>query len=133
MREFTHRLPHSGWTRPSRNEEEYFHTEQFRRRMAAARAAERRRCEDERKRLVEAHRNRCPSCGSRLEHIHVKEGDADQCPHCLGVWLSHEMFDRLTHPTQDNSYLTGILRDVFLQYTTGAVPPKLRRPEREER
>ena len=121
MSEFTHRLPHSGWSKPSRNEEEYFHREEFRQRMELARRREAERAEAERSRLLEIHENHCPQCGSELEDIQVREGRANQCPNCLGVWLDHETFDRITHPVDDNRYLTGILRDVLLQYTTGNI------------
>ena len=70
-----------------------------------------------------SHSDRCPKCGSRLEEIRTTDARADQCPACLGVWLDHETFDRLTNPTQKNEYLTGIFREMLLQYTTGRVNP----------
>ena len=124
MSEFTHRLPHSGWAKPSRNEEEYFHREEFRQRMELARQREAQREEEERQRLLEVHENHCPKCGGELEEVQVDDVRADQCPNCLGVWLDHQTFDQLTHPEIENEYLTGIFRDVLLQYTTGNIPPK---------
>ena len=127
MSEFTHRLPHQPWPKPSRNEDEYFRREEFRKRMEAARVAEARREEEERLRWMDAHGDHCPKCGGRLEEIQTPEGSADQCPHCLGVWMDQRTFDRLTHQEEKNTYLTAIFREMFLQYTTGevkALPPK---------
>lgn len=122
MSEFTHRLPHQPWSKPSRNEEEYFHREEFRRRIQAAREREARKLDEERRRLLRF-RDHCPKCGGKLEALELEDGRADQCPACLGVWLDQETFDHLTHPSRPNEYLTGILREVMLQYTTGAVNP----------
>ncbi len=119
MPQFTHRLPHQPWQKPSRNEEEYFHRLEFQKRMELARKREARRRAEERRRLLEIHRDRCPKCGSPLEPLQTADGRADQCPHCLGVWLDRETFDRLTHPEDRSDYLTGILREMMLQYTTG--------------
>jgi len=124
MSEFTHRLPHQPWSKPSRNEQEYFRREEFQKRMAAARSREAAREQEERQRLLDTHAGRCPRCGGRLEEIRTAEGAAEQCPNCLGVWLDHEMFNRLTHPSEQNTYLTGILREVILQWTTGDVQAK---------
>ena len=124
MSEFTHRLPHQPWSKPSRNEQEYFHREEFQSRMSAARQREAVREQQERRRWLDAHEGHCPKCGGVLEGIHTVEGRVDQCPNCLGVWLDHEMFDRLTHPTEKNAYLTGILREVILEWTTGEAKVK---------
>jgi hypothetical protein len=121
MSEFTHKLPHRPWSKPSRNEEEYFHREEFSHRMEEARHREASRSEDERRRLVELHRGHCPRCGALLEGIRLAQGAAHQCPSCLGVWMDHATFDRLTHPEEKDDYLTGVLREVLLQYTTGRI------------
>lgn len=131
MSEFTHRLPHQPWSKPSRNEQEYFQREEFKSRMALARERESRHAEEERRRWLEAHANHCPKCGAHLEAIRTEEGQADQCPSCLGVWLDHGMFDRLTHPEKkQDDYLTGIFREVLLQYTTGRLQTSERPKER---
>lgn len=122
MSEFTHRLPHQPWSKPSRNEDQYFHREEFRKRMEAARHREALRAKEDRDRWLDSHRGHCPKCGGRLELLRTEDGSAEQCPNCLGVWMDHETFDRLTHPHDKNEYLTGILRDLFLQWTTGDVP-----------
>lgn len=119
MSKLTHRLPHQPWSKPSRNEQEYFVREEFNKRMGAARQREAARASEERNRWLDEHRDHCPKCGGRLEEVRTIEGVADQCPNCLGVWMSHEVFDRITHPHEKNEYLTGIFRDVLLQYTTG--------------
>ena len=79
------------------------------------------RAQEERERWLASHRDHCPKCGSALEEIRTADARADQCPACLGVWLDHETFDRLTHPHDRNEYLKGIFREVVLQYTTGRV------------
>jgi Transcription factor zinc-finger len=122
MSEFTHRLPHRPWSKPSRNEEEYFHREEFRLRMEKARHRETQRGVDERARLLELHRGHCPRCGAELEGIRLAQGMAQQCPLCLGVWMDHVTFDRLTHPGKQDDYLTGIFREMLLRYTTGEIP-----------
>jgi MoaA/NifB/PqqE/SkfB family radical SAM enzyme len=122
MSKLTHRLSHQGWDKPSRNEREYFHREEFRHRMDAARDRETERADDERNRWLEEHGGHCPRCAGRLEALRTPEGTVEQCPNCLGVWMDHELFDHLTHPERErDDYLTGIFREVILQYTTGAV------------
>lgn len=128
MTEFTHRLPHQPWSKPSRNEREYFNRLEFQKRMEAARRREAKREEEERQKLLDRHRNHCPNCGGELEPMEAAEVRAHQCPNCLGVWMDHEAFDRLTHPDEGNQYLTDIFREMFLQYTTG----KVKRPGEEE-
>lgn len=98
MSEFTHRLPHQPWSKPSRNEREYFQRQAFYQRMAVARRREQERDVGERERVLERHHDHCPKCGSPLERIQLADGRADQCPNCLGVWLDHETFDRMTQP-----------------------------------
>ena len=122
MSKFTHRLPHQPWSKPSRNEEEYFRREEFRKRMEKARAKEARRADAERRDLVDRHGDRCPACGGELEAMEMPEGRADQCPNCLGVWMDHETFDALTHPEHPNEFLTNIFRANLLQFTTGRLP-----------
>ncbi len=124
MSEFTHRLPHQSWSKPSRNEEEYFHRSEFKNRMAAARDREARRADDERRHWVAAHGGHCPKCGAKLEEIQTPDGHADQCPNCLGVWIDSDTFARVTHPEKKSEdYLTSIFREMILQYTTGGMTP----------
>jgi hypothetical protein len=123
MSEFTHRLPHQPWSKPSRNEQEYFRRSEFRQRMELARQRESEREEEERRLWLDSHRNHCPKCGSGLQLMESGGARADQCPQCLGVWLDHETFDRLTHPEEKNAYLTGVFREILLQFTTGSVEP----------
>ncbi len=75
---------------------------------------------------AELHRDCCPKCGSALQHIRVKEGEADQCPSCLGVWLGYDMFAALTHPA--GGYLQDIFRTLVLEYSMGEIPG----PEKKE-
>ena len=124
MSEFTHRLPHQPWAKPSRNEREYFHRQEFHARMAVARKREQDRGALERAELLERHRNHCPKCGSELERIQVLDVEADQCPNCLGVWLNHETFDQMTRPERESNYVSDTLRQVLLVYSTGNIPVK---------
>ncbi|MCG6957733.1 MAG: zf-TFIIB domain-containing protein [Gemmatimonadetes bacterium] len=121
MSELTHKLSHQPWSKPSRNEEEYFHREEFHHRMEKARRREASRSAEERERLRELHWGRCPRCGAKLEAIRMAQGTAQQCPACLGVWLERETFDLLTHPEGKDDYLTGVFREVLLLYTTGSI------------
>ncbi len=129
MSAFTHRLPHQPWSKPSRNEREYFHRLDFQERMTAARRRERERDTIERAQFLDRYRDHCPKCGSRLESIRLEDGSADQCPTCLGVWLDHETFDGLTHPEQRNTYLADTLREVLLQYSTGTISVRTTRSD----
>lgn len=124
MSEFTHRLPHQPWSKPSRNEDQYFQQQEFRKRMEAARRREAQRELEERKRWLDEHKGHCPRCGGAMEPLSTEEGNTEQCSNCLGVWMDHETFDRLTHPEDKNEYLTGILRGLFLEWTTGQVKPE---------
>ena len=63
---------------------------------------------EERAELMDLHRNRCPRCGERLEHIRIKKAWADQCPVCEGIWLDREVFCVLTH--QKERVLAEIFR-----------------------
>ncbi|MFQ5536933.1 MAG: zf-TFIIB domain-containing protein [Gemmatimonadota bacterium] len=132
MNPFTHRLPHQPWPKPSRNEEEYFHLEEFRQRMSLARRREAQRQAEERRRLQERYQDRCPRCGVELEAMETEGARADQCPNCLGVWLDHETFDRLTGRETRNDVLTSMFRDMLLQYTTGRIHPAEEKKEDEK-
>lgn len=131
MSEFTHKLPHQPWSKPSRNEQEYFRQEEFRKRMKAARKREAERAEEEREALLARHRDHCPRCGAKLEPMETPQGSAHQCPSCFGVWMDREIFDRLTRPEAEGEYLTNIFREMFLQYTTGSVKPRGRTKDRD--
>ncbi len=122
MTEFTHRLPHEPWRKPSRNEDEYFREKEFRERMRAAQEREARREATERAERMERHAGHCPGCAAPLQPLELEAGSAQQCPSCMGVWMDHETFDHLTHPDEPNEYLTGILRGLFLDFTTGTLP-----------
>lgn len=119
MYEFTHRIPHQPWGKPSRNEQEYFCRLDLEARLKRAWERERRREEEERRRFMEQHRNRCPECGERLEDVRVRDQAARQCPDCLGVWLGHGLFDALTH--QERSPLADLFRSQILGYSLGAL------------
>lgn len=128
MPHFTHRLPHEGWSKPSRNEEEYFRRETFRSRMELARKKEAERAAAERAAWLRDHGGRCPACGSGLEEHREPEARFQQCPSCMGVWMEQQLFDRLTRPDEPSGHLTSLLRGVILEYTTGDVR---RRPPTE--
>ncbi len=130
MSELTHKLPHQPWSKPSRNEEAYFHREEFRVRMRKARDREAARGDSERQQLLQLHRGHCPHCGAQLEGLRFAQGMAQQCPACLGVWMDHETFDRLTHPEDQDDYLTSVFRELLLQYTTGKIPAGVEERER---
>lgn len=125
MYEFTHRLPHGPWSKPSRNEEEYFHRLEFRQRREEARRREAERARAEAERLREVHRDRCPRCGVKLEPFRFHHARADQCPVCGGVWVTREVFEELTR--SERGPLTELFRDVLVDHSLGG----LRDPPRE--
>ena len=69
---------------------------------------------------MELHRDRCPRCGERLEHIRIKKAWADQCPVCEGVWLDREVSCMLTHKKEQ--VLTDIFRYILLDQCMGEIP-----------
>ncbi len=119
MGPFTYRLHHEPFRKPSKNEEEYFQRRRFEERRRRARERAEERAEEERAQLMELHRNRCPRCGERLEHIRIKKAWADQCPLCEGVWLDREVFCVLTH--QKERVLTDIFRYILLDQCMGEI------------
>jgi hypothetical protein len=132
MYEFTHRLPHEGFRPGSRAEDEYFARQEIERRMARARERQAELAREERERLRELHHDRCPECGAELERVTVQEGEVRQCATCLGVFMEHELFARLTHPeSEERGYLANLLSGLLLDFTLGDVP-KAKREEEEE-
>ena len=120
MGSFTYRLHHEPFRKPSKNEEEYFHRKEFEERRAKARGKAEKRATEERERLIELHKDRCPRCGEPLEHIRIKKAWADQCPVCEGVWLDREVFCVLTH--QKERLLTDIFRYILVDQCMGEIP-----------
>jgi predicted Zn-ribbon and HTH transcriptional regulator len=117
--QFTYRLHREPFRKPSKNEEEYFYRQKFEKRRAKARRKAEARESEERERLVELHRDRCPRCGERLEHIRIKEAWADQCPLCEGVWLDREVFALLTHEKQQP--LAAMFRYMLVDQAMGDI------------
>jgi Zn-finger nucleic acid-binding protein len=117
--QFTYRLHREPFRKPSKNEEEYFYRQKFEKRRAKARQKAEERASEERERLMELHRDRCPRCGERLEHIRIKEAWADQCPVCEGVWLDREVFALLTHEKQQP--LAAMFRYMLVDQSLGDI------------
>jgi len=122
MKSFTYRLPHEPFRKPSKNEEEYFQRQKFEERRQKARQKAEARADEEREHLKEVHKDRCPRCGERLEHIRIREAWADQCPVCEGVWLDREVFAMLTH--QKGRVLNDIFRYILLEQSMGDIHPE---------
>ncbi|MBI4540211.1 MAG: zf-TFIIB domain-containing protein [Gemmatimonadetes bacterium] len=120
MHEFTHRLPHEPWSKPSRNEEEYFRRLEYETRLEAARHREEQRQAEERERTKELHKDHCPRCGSRLVHVRLRDAWADQCPSCRGIWLDRDMFELFTHRVR--TPLAEWFRSTLLQHSLGELP-----------
>ena len=123
MYEFTHRLPHEPFRPGSKAEDHYFARQEIERRMERARQRQARLAEKERERLRELHHDRCPECGAELERVTVQEGEVRQCATCLGVFMEHELFTRLTHPeSEERGYLANLFSGLLLDFTLGRVP-----------
>ena len=120
MGAFTYRLHHEPFRKPSKNEEEYFHREEFEKRRGEARRKAETRADEERRRLLELHRDRCPRCGERLEHIRIRKLWADQCPLCEGVWLDRPVFCELTHERAQP--LAAMFRWMLVDQCMGDIP-----------
>jgi hypothetical protein len=119
MGSFTYRYSHEPFRKPSKNEEEYFQRQKFDERRRKARKKAEERAVHERERLMELHKDRCPRCGERLEHIRIQKAWADQCPLCEGVWLDREVFCMLTH--QKERALTDIFRYILVEQGMGEI------------
>lgn len=120
MTGFTHRLPHEPWSKPSRNEEEYFHRLEYEERRRKAQRKEEQRRAEERERLRELHQDHCPRCGAKLVHIRLRDAWADQCPSCRGIWLDRDMFELFTHRAKNP--LAQWFRSVLLERSLGELP-----------
>lgn len=135
MYEFTHRSHHEPWSKPSKNEEDYFHRlelearqEHERRRQAERRAASRPdptacpACGTTLRRasLPEEWADECPLCQGPVRHVPVKEAWVDRCPDCGGVWVEGPVYESLTrrepHPLQD------LFRGILLEYSMARPP-----------
>lgn len=119
MGPFTYRLHHEPFRKPSKNEEEYFHRQKFEERRRRARQRAEQRAEEERQALIERHKDRCPRCGERLEHIRIRKAWADQCPVCEGVWLDREVFCVLTQ--QKEQPLAALFRYILVDQCMGDI------------
>jgi hypothetical protein len=95
--------------KPSRNEEEYFATQevelQKRRRERAAKEAEQKR------RL--SHYMKCPKCGADLVVEDFRAIEVDRCPECNGVWLDAGEIEALTRAEK------GTTSDLFRSIIRG--------------
>jgi len=123
MSSFTYRLHHEPFRKPSKNEEEYFLREDFEKRRSEARQKAEKRADEDRQRLRELHRERCPRCGERLEHVRIRKLWADQCPVCEGVWLDREVFFLLTH--QKEEPLAAMFHWMLVEQGMGDIPSAL--------
>ena len=115
MSKLTHTLPHQPWPKPSRNEEEYFHREEFRHRMETARHREAAAADEERQRLLELHRGHCPRCGAELEGIRLAEGTAAPVSQLSGR-LARARDVRPPHASRDEGRLPH-------RHLPGSAPP----------
>lgn len=93
--------------KPSRNEEEYFATQERallqRRRERAAQEAETQR--------RRAHYMKCPKCGGDLMVEEFKFIEVDRCPDCSGVWFDAGEIEAILEREKDTA--TSIFRSVL--------------------
>lgn len=73
--------------KPSESEEEYFARIEYERRKKAEREKQEKLAVEERERLRELHRMKCPKCGMDLIEIDYRSIKVDKCSGCEGVWL----------------------------------------------
>lgn len=120
MYELIHRIPHSPWKKPSKNEEQYFRRLELEHRVEEAR---RRRIEEERKareREKEMYRNHCPDCGTMLEAMELAESQAKRCPECRGVWLDQEVFEAVV-PREDHEEALSEMFRAMIDFSLGGI------------
>ena len=94
--------------KPTEREEEYFARQEFERRKKALADQETRTAEDERRRILETARNRCPKCGDILVAVTYRHMELDKCTRCHGVWLDCGELDQVV--SDEGSFLAGLKR-----------------------
>jgi hypothetical protein len=81
--------------KPSDKEEEYFARQEYERRKREADLRAQDMAQEERRRLQELHRMRCPKCGMELAEVAFRDLKVDRCTACGGVWLDAGELERV--------------------------------------
>lgn len=82
--------------KPSEQEEEYFARQEFERRKRLADERARTLEAQERDRLRQLHRMRCPKCGAELVEVELRGVRIDKCTNCAGLWLDSGELEQVT-------------------------------------
>jgi hypothetical protein len=73
--------------KPSKNEQEYFITQEVARLKALREEHQRKLKDDERRKLREAHYLHCAKCGQKMETTTLANVEIEVCPDCGGIYL----------------------------------------------
>ncbi len=93
---------------PDSKEDEYFAKQEFQRKKKLDEENRQAMAGDEKKKLKELHRMRCPKCGMSLIEIDYKHIKIDKCSHCGGLWLDAGELEEIVD--DDEGRFTGFLR-----------------------
>ncbi len=94
--------------KPSMHEDEYFARHEFERQKKEREENQQALAAEEKTRLKELHRMRCPKCGMELIEIDYKHILIDKCSHCDGIWLDAGELEEITD--DDKGRLVGFLK-----------------------
>lgn len=95
-------------TKPSESEDEYFARQEFERRKKEAADRAGALAAEERARLAQMPRMRCPRDGAELVEIQFRQIRVDKCVSCAGLWLDAGELDQVIGKGEFLSGLLGV-------------------------
>ena len=103
--------------KPSRNEEEYFATQEREKLAQAREEARRTALSAERK----SHFMKCPKCGADLNTEDFHGVQIDRCPECHGIWLDPGEIDAVV-AHEDKGLIGRVFDDVMTSFRGKSKP-----------
>ncbi|MEP7324380.1 MAG: zf-TFIIB domain-containing protein [Gemmatimonadota bacterium] len=97
--------------KPSRNEEEYFATQEREKLAKTREEARRAALSAERK----SHFMKCPKCGADLVTEDLHGVQIDRCPECHGIWLDPGEIDAVA-AHEDKGIISRVFGDVLASF-----------------
>ena len=94
--------------KPTEQEDEHFARLEFERRRKILAGREATGAEEERLRVLEVARNRCPKCGAHLVPVPYRGVEVDKCSRCQGLWLDCGELDQVL--ADEKGFLAGMKR-----------------------
>jgi hypothetical protein len=103
--------------KPSKNEEEYFATQEREKLSKVREEVRRAALSAERK----SHFMKCPKCGADLKTEDFHGVQVDLCPECHGLWLDAEEIDAVT-THEDQGLIGRVFADVMTSFRGKSKP-----------